>query len=155
MTMITLERFRDLVAAYGADPARWPERERVVALELLQRSPEARASLEEARDLDYLLELAPTTAVTPELQTRILAAFPGKQPARSRFAGIFAALLPDRPAWVPAAALALSLALGVGVGAYAPALAGLDTSAHDAASIAMSGGFDDDAFSDDQPGEGT
>ena len=152
--MITLERFKDLVAAYGADPARWPERERLAALDLLQRSADARSVMEEARAIDRLLDLSPTTSVSSDLQTRILAALPQGGSSGSGITAFLASLLPGRPAWVPAAAFALSLALGIGAGAYAPTLAGLEIGGRDAALIAMSGGFDDDDFWA-QPGEGT
>lgn len=152
--MMTLERFKDLVAAYGADPARWPERERVAALDLLERIPEARRLMEEASAIDRLLDLSPTTAVTPELQARILAQLHARTGVRSGIAGFLAALLPGRPAWVPAAALMASLALGLGVGTFAPSIAGLDgDSAHDAALLAMTGAdFDDGAW--DETGDG-
>jgi hypothetical protein len=154
MTMMTLVRFKALVAAYGGDPARWPECERIAALDLLERSAEARREMEEALEVDRLLDLSPSTPVTPALQERILASFKERPRAPLLAANFLAVLLPGRPAWVPAAALALSLALGVGVGAYAPALAGLDSDgARDAASYAMSGAADvDDLW--DQAGEG-
>jgi hypothetical protein len=154
MTMMTLQRFKDLVEAYGAEPARWPEDERIAALELLERSAEARAAMEEAQALDRLLDLSPSTAVTPALQERILAALPPRSQSASGVGAFLVSLLPGRPAWVPAAALALSLALGLGVGTFAPTLAGLDDGAGDAALIALGGGLDDAAFWD-QPGEGT
>ena len=48
-------RFRRLVAAYGADPARWPHGQRGRADALLARSDKARALLAEAQAFDALL----------------------------------------------------------------------------------------------------
>lgn len=48
-------RFRRLMAAYGADPARWPPGRRAQAGALLAHSGKARALLAEARALDTLL----------------------------------------------------------------------------------------------------
>ena len=48
-------RFRRLIAAYGADPARWPPGQRSRAADLLARSAKARTLLAEARAFDSLL----------------------------------------------------------------------------------------------------
>ena len=48
-------RFRRLIAAYGADPARWPPGRRAQAQGLLARSSAARALLAEAQAFDSLL----------------------------------------------------------------------------------------------------
>lgn len=132
MTM-TNERFKELLDAYGANPARWPEAEREAALALAKSSDEARRLLDEAAALDRLIDLAETTPVTPELQARILAALP-----ELRRGGVIASLMPGRPAWIPITALAASLALGLGVGTFIPALAGIgEQQAQDAALVAL------------------
>ena len=48
-------RFRRLIAAYGADPVRWPPGQRTRAEALLARSAKARALLAEAQALDAVL----------------------------------------------------------------------------------------------------
>ena len=48
-------RFRRLIAAYGADPARWPPGQRSRGEALLAGSPTARALLAEAQAFDALL----------------------------------------------------------------------------------------------------
>jgi hypothetical protein len=48
-------RFRRLIAAYGADPARWPPGRQAGAEALLGRSGKARALLAEVQALDALL----------------------------------------------------------------------------------------------------
>jgi hypothetical protein len=73
---MTLARFTALLDAYGAEPARWPERERAAALTLLARSPEAYAQRDEAAVLDTLLDRAPAPAPPAALAARILAAAP-------------------------------------------------------------------------------
>ena len=55
---VDLARLKQLLAAYGADPARWPESERTEARNLLAGSPEARQELREAAGLDALLDSA-------------------------------------------------------------------------------------------------
>jgi hypothetical protein len=63
-------RFRRLIAAYGADPARWPPGRRGRAEALLARSTAARDLLAEAQAFDSLL----TTDVKPLADERLTAA---------------------------------------------------------------------------------
>lgn len=56
--MVTLKRFRALIDSYGADLRRWPKSQRGTAQDLLDRSPEARVLLEEARQLDQVIASA-------------------------------------------------------------------------------------------------
>jgi len=138
--MMTYERFKLLVEAYGANAARWPAGERAAALAFAETSGEARALLDEAAALDRLFDQADTAPVTHELQTRILAALP----LANRSSWWLAALAP-RAQWIPAAAFAISLALGIGVGSLIPAFAGLDESQADAALVAL-GEIDGEEF---------
>jgi len=62
-----LWRFRRLIEAYGADPARWPPPERAAALALLATSAQARAALEDVRRLDALLAADRGTAADASL----------------------------------------------------------------------------------------
>jgi hypothetical protein len=52
---MTLERLRNLLDAYGADPAHWPDDERATMQALIAASAPARAALAEAAALDALL----------------------------------------------------------------------------------------------------
>ncbi|MEL8056141.1 MAG: hypothetical protein AAGK66_08300 [Pseudomonadota bacterium] len=53
---ITIERVLDLIAAYGAHPAAWPDHEREAAEALLIAKPEAfEPALQEAVELDQML----------------------------------------------------------------------------------------------------
>ncbi len=45
-------RAAEIIAAYGADPARWPDAERTTALHVVAASPVLSAALAEARVLD-------------------------------------------------------------------------------------------------------
>lgn len=129
---MNIERFKTLVEAYGANPARWPEGERVAASLFAEQSAEARGVLQDAAAFDRLLDTAETQPVTRALEDRILATFP-ERPVRER-AAWFALR------WLPAAAVACSLALGLAVGAALPGLAGVSDAAVDPALIALSGG---------------
>lgn len=68
-----LERLRELIDAYGADPHRWPEGEREEAAVFAEGSPEAQRLQAEARRLDAVLAQAPDPALSPTLGTKILA----------------------------------------------------------------------------------
>jgi hypothetical protein len=129
---MNIERFRSLLEAYGANPARWPETERVAALLFAEQSAEARDALQEAAAFDSLLDMAETQATTRALEDRILATFAERPPAQ---------LSPwFTLGWIPAAAAACSLALGLAVGAALPGLAGVNDNAVDPALIALGGG---------------
>lgn len=56
--MLTLERFRSLAASYGAEFARWPEKERGEAQTLLDTSAQARLLFKEAQILDEAITKA-------------------------------------------------------------------------------------------------
>jgi hypothetical protein len=129
---MNIQRFKALVEAYGANPARWPEAERVAALLFTEQSGEARDMLREATAFDRLLDTAESQATTRTLEDRILATFPAKvvKPRTHWFV----------QHWIPAAAVACSLALGLAVGAALPGLAGVNDTAADPALIALSGG---------------
>lgn len=56
---MTQDRLEQLIAAYGAEPRRWPEGERAAAERLLSASAPARALLAQARALDEALDASP------------------------------------------------------------------------------------------------
>jgi hypothetical protein len=68
---MTLERFEELIAAYGADSARWPHEERAAMGQALETSADAAAILARAARLDAALDtrLAPASS---DLEARIL-----------------------------------------------------------------------------------
>ena len=53
---MNIERLQQLLEGYGADPARWPDEERLSAKQLLSTSEGATAMLEKARRLDEQLD---------------------------------------------------------------------------------------------------
>ena len=72
--MMTAERFHDLVAAWGADPRRWPADERAAAEAFVAANAEAaRAALDEADAIDALLRKSPSPAPSAALRERVIA----------------------------------------------------------------------------------
>jgi hypothetical protein len=102
--MMDSAEFTGLVAAFGADPQRWPPEDRMRALAFVNAHPDIAGDVQAvAARLDAVLELARADAPSAALASRILAA--GE--ARTRFA----------PSWARlAAVLALSAGLGLGWG---------------------------------------
>lgn len=103
---LTLARFTELVEAYGAELARWPELERARASELIEAQPQAAELLAEAAELDALLDGYRTQAPSPRLRARVLEV-PLVAARRERRFGL-------RLAW----AFAFSCAIGIFSGAY-------------------------------------
>jgi len=67
-------RLDELLDAYGADPARWPADERAAAEALLASSPELRARVTAAAQLDALLDVMPAVSEpSAALRERVLA----------------------------------------------------------------------------------
>ena len=112
---MTRERLAQLIEAYGADPARWPESEREDALALISSSPQAAALRLRAAALDGLLDQASAHEPSPELKAEILA-----RAAAPRWRAVSSTLWPFGPIWRPAAALALAAVLGLATGLVAP-----------------------------------
>lgn len=105
-------RFRAIVLAFGADPARWPEAERQAAESLLAISPEARAASDNAAALDGTLRLAVLVSGTDDLARGIV------DSADRRQAGFILKLAWSWPAaWRPATALVAAALLGIVAGA--------------------------------------
>jgi hypothetical protein len=111
---MTQERFFQILEAYGADPARWPDDERAAAEAFAQsHRDQVAAELREAAALDACLVGA---AAEPSdlLERRILKAFPAG-PAR-----------PEAPRWQIPAAAAAALVLGAFIGFASGALTASD-----------------------------
>jgi hypothetical protein len=118
---VDLDRFAELVDAYGAEPSAWPERERPGALRLLEHSEEAVRLLEEAAELDSWLADVVEVEPSMALRDRILDATP--RPRRTwaeRWAHVAEAVWPFGPSWQPATALAASVVLGLTFGFTLP-----------------------------------
>ena len=116
--MMGMDRFRELLDAYGAEPRRWPAQERGMAEALIAASPEARALRAKAAGLDVLLDraqpISPPIIDAEALIGRIAAQDQGRgqvvslqasrRPAPSRF-------------WLKVASLAAAAAIGFLLGA--------------------------------------
>jgi hypothetical protein len=81
-------RFRRLIEAYGADPARWPAGERARAEALLVRSERARRRLAEAQAFDAVLMADAKPAADERLIAAVIARATAepqqRQPAQPR-----------------------------------------------------------------------
>lgn len=102
---MTPERFEALIAAYGAEPRRWPEAERAAASALLDADARMREALARERRLDVLLDGAATPRATPALIAHL-----SSVPRRHRIGFV-----------AQAAALAAAAVLGLYVGWSSPA----------------------------------
>lgn len=76
-------RFRNLIAAYGANPQRWPADERAAADAFLAASPDARGALADQVRVDAWLDGLPEVAPSPTLARRV-AEIPIRSDARAR-----------------------------------------------------------------------
>jgi hypothetical protein len=110
---MNIERFRELVAAYGGEIRQWPIDEREPARRLVEHNAEARALASEASALDAVLDRASRPLASPGLKAAILAGATG---SRRRLASAW----PFRTMWKPAMALAMAAMLGLTVGTVLP-----------------------------------
>ena len=116
--MTGLDRFRELLEAYGAEPRRWPANERATAEALLVRERGARALLSKAAAIDGLLDRA-TPLAPPIIDAEVLVAhitakpqsMPAEvvalRPARRTTGGVF---------WLKVASLAAAAIFGFLIG---------------------------------------
>lgn len=110
---MTEERALELLAAYGADPMRWPAAERTAAQALLAvtESPRLQAALAEAEALDQALDGLSAPVLSEAARQRLTCeARPGLRGKLRGFLGWQGSL------WRPAGALAAALLLGVALG---------------------------------------
>ena len=116
--MMKQDRFFEIIEAYGANPARWPEAEHDAMLAFIDAYPDtAGEALAEAAALDAMME-ADEAMPSDLLQRRILKAFPAAP----------AAMTAARPRWqIPVAAAAALL-----VGVFAGFASGALTASHSA-----------------------
>lgn len=117
--LVTINRLKALLDAYGASPERWPDEERAAATALIETSAAARRLVEEAATLDSLLDKVPEPEVSAALASRVRSA--GFAAADRRNGSLFARLAEYlRPrtalAWQGAVAMAGILGMVAGVG---------------------------------------
>jgi hypothetical protein len=111
-------RFMELLAAYGANLARWPDDVRGDVDAFLEVAPHrVRDVWESERSFDHLLLLERDSPASIELEAQIIAASPDRRKVASsmRMADLW-----DVPKWLAGGALAASLALGFAVGYAEP-----------------------------------
>ncbi|WP_341911814.1 hypothetical protein [Ferrovibrio terrae] len=121
---MTLERFIDLLDAYGADLDLWPQSEQSAATALLAALPEAREAQRRAATADALLFNAALPMIEPSdaLRQRVLAQvamLPAASPAsnwRGQVLEALALLFPTGRSLPQFAALALAVAIGISAG---------------------------------------
>jgi len=131
------DRFQALIDAYGANPSRWPARERAAAEAFAARDEAAKTLLADAALVDETLDRLSTEEVPARLRARILAGY--DEVATRHTGGAFGlipraigrlrdAVWPGAPLWQPASAFAVSLAAGLVLGLLVPSA----VSAHNA-----------------------
>ncbi|NKB22361.1 MAG: hypothetical protein GKS01_17885 [Alphaproteobacteria bacterium] len=118
---MTLDRMRDLIEAYGAEPDRWPSSERERALLFLETSKEAQDILAESKVLDTALDALPEPDMSQGIKSRVLDAFTPANPiAANENVGLVAAITQWHPqsngSWLRAAAAAIVFGVLCGVG---------------------------------------
>jgi len=69
---MNMQRFSEILMAYGGNPQRWSLHEREAALQFLNNSLEAQRLQQQALQLDQLLNAAPMPQLSEALQKRIL-----------------------------------------------------------------------------------
>jgi hypothetical protein len=105
------DQFQRMIAAYGAEPARWPSADRADAVRYLAEHPGASALMAADRALDDALDAWPAPEVSSALRERILAAAPVSRPAAARSVWAWPRL------WLSGAGLAAACAAGAIAGA--------------------------------------
>ena len=117
MSDMTETRLLEIIASHGANPERWPEEERAMALAMAGGSEAAKRALAAAAGLDALLGQHETPPASLALQTRI-AAIPEQRPAT--LSDRLRACWPFGAVWRPASGLAAAAIVGVMVGIGSP-----------------------------------
>ena len=115
---LTINRVTELIAAYGGDPARWPDEERTAAEAVLEAAPEAQLLLKEAQRVDAALAARPTPAPADRAFVDRLMAIPAGAEA-TQSPGLpsrLSALMPMGRVVPQAIALGVAFFLGAGIG---------------------------------------
>lgn len=108
-------RFSALLEAYGAEPRRWPEAERALALDFARAHPDAEAEWQAAAHLDALLDSLPAPQpVSSREISAVLARLPQAAPALHWARDLWQSLTGWRLA-APAFAFALVAGLASGI----------------------------------------
>jgi len=121
---MNLQRFSQMLDAYGGDPRRWSENERAAALDFLQHSEQARVLQQQALRLDQLLAVLPEVSASATLEQRIFNSIksPVSEPLPAwqiRLQALWEQYFSDS-GWRVVAACGLPLLVGVAVGLALP-----------------------------------
>jgi hypothetical protein len=108
-------RLAEILAAYGADPARWPAAERDRLLAHVEAAPELQALLAEAREIDQVLARAKAPRVPAGALARLLAEAARHKPQPSVIPFDQARARPRSSIWSWGAAAALAASFGLGI----------------------------------------
>ncbi len=134
MTDMAIERFREILSAYGCKEQNWPAAERKKANDFITADENARKLLEEMNSLDSILDLNDIAQPSNDLRSAILSdaveiLAVQKHPMRNMQWGegrglwsfiqtFMNELLPGTPAWQPVMMLFVVAMLGVSIGGY-------------------------------------
>src|SRR6185295_15466227 len=88
--LLTPERFEALLAAYGANPARWPQDERAQVEAFIHANANYQPMLREADAIDRALDAVSEASFSAGLSTRILDGFDriSSRPSVRRFINV-------------------------------------------------------------------
>jgi anti-sigma factor RsiW len=109
-------RLAEVLAAYGADPARWPAAERDRLIAHVESTPDLQALLIEAREIDQILASVKAPSVPAGAAARLLAQAGQQKPKATVIPFVRARARPSIWSWGAAAALAASFGLGIFLG---------------------------------------
>lgn len=107
---LSIERFQDLVASYGANLERWPADQRSAAIHILVDSEAARTEWRDAADLDADLDSVPGQDMSPDLVARVQAIGDVSGTQNNR---VMANVIRHTAPYAAAAAIALVVGLSV------------------------------------------
>jgi len=112
-----LERFRSIVDTYGTDPSKWPKEEKEASLRFMGGSTEAVEIVNQAADLDRLLNQIPTVEPSLSLQ-RAVAEIPIRNVSRPQQQEVFSLsnFFVRSVLWKSALAATLAVLLGFASG---------------------------------------
>ena len=154
---LSADRFYDLVAAYGADPDRWPDSQRGAAVRCLVETQAARTAWRDAADVDTELDGVPGPDVSADLMAHVLAIADTTEQQNT-------AMIPSALRYVLPYAAAAAIALVVGIAVPSPFRDATGPAPQDEAAVTEPETFDDTSdglttlalvdvrsFADDEP----
>ena len=145
---MTSERLIDLIAAYGADPKRWPDNERDAATAFMVANPKmAQNAMDDAQNLDQMLDGRKKDITNTDfLAARIMKAaqeLDGVESPANDMAGGPAHLPKRQPAWRSiAATFVITTGVGFAIGQSAAAKSARIAEAETLLSLTLDNPFD-------------